>query len=212
MNRLALLACAVTLLLGCAEEPAEVGDEATSGASADAPGLILTGGRVYTFSWGQPAPDGTPAEDAPHGAGGWAPDAGAIAIDGDEIVAVGSDAEIAALAGPATRVVDLGGATVLPGLVDSHTHLFGLGAKLVRVDLYDVPTEEEAVARVVERAATVPAGQWIIGQGWDEGAWANNYPTKALLSEAVPDHPVYLRSLHGFAGWANQRALDGGSS
>ena len=197
------------LVLGCSDDGAAPdGPAGAEVAAADAPELILTGGRVYSFGWGQPAPDGTPAADAPHGPDGWSPDAEAVAIRGEEILAVGSAAEIEALAGSATRVIDLQGATVLPGLVDSHTHLFGLGARLVRVDLYDVPTEEEAVARVVERAATVPAGQWIIGQGWDEGAWANNYPTKALLSEAVPDHPVYLRSLHGFAGWANQRALD----
>jgi predicted amidohydrolase YtcJ len=54
----------------------------------------------------------------------------------------------------------------------------------------------------------VPEGEWIVGQGWDEGAWANRYPDKALLSEAVPDHPVFLKSLHSFAGWTNQMALD----
>lgn len=195
---------AVALLAGCTEDaPVTAAQEA-----APAPDLILTDARVYTFSWGEPAGDGTPAEDAPRGPEGWRPDASALAVRDGEIVAVGAAAEIEALAGAATRVVDLDGATVLPGLVDSHTHLFELGARLERVDLYDVATEEAAVERVVERARSVPAGQWIVGQGWDEGAWANNYPTKALLSQRVPDHPVFLRSLHGFAGWANQRALD----
>ncbi|MGH8168480.1 MAG: amidohydrolase, partial [Woeseiaceae bacterium] len=110
--------------------------------------------------------------------------------------------------GDSTRVVDLAGATVVPGLVDSHTHVFGLGAALDLVDLVDVDTEEEAVARVAERARSVPKGNWIVGRGWDEGAWANRYPDKVLLSEAVPDHPVFLASLHSFAGWANQMALD----
>ena len=54
----------------------------------------------------------------------------------------------------------------------------------------------------------MPAGEWIVGRGWDEGAWANRYPDKALLSQAVPDHPVVLESLHGFASWVNQAALD----
>ena len=200
-RRLAASLVAVVLLAACSDEAADPAPDA-------APDLILTDGRIYTFSWGEPAGDGTPAPDAPRGPQGWAPDAAAVAIRGREILAVGSEQEIEALAGAGTRVLDLDGATVLPGLVDSHTHLFELGAKLERVDLVGVETEEEAVARVVERARTTPAGQWIVGQGWDEGAWASAYPTKALLSERVPEHPVFLRSLHGFAGWVNQRALD----
>lgn len=169
--------------------------------------LILTNGRVYTLRWDEPAADGTLAENAPN-EGGWRPDADAVAIKGGDIVYVGSTREALEMRGDKTRVVDLAGATVLPGLVDSHTHVFGLGAALERVDLVDVETEEEAVRRVVERAKTTPKGEWIVGRGWDEGAWANRYPDKALLSQSVPDHPVFLGSLHGFAGWANQMALD----
>lgn len=169
--------------------------------------LILTNGRVYTLRWDDPAPDGTLAENAPN-EGGWQPDADAVAVKGGDIVYVGTTKEALELRGDETRVVDLAGATVLPGLVDSHTHVFGLGAALERVDLVDVETEEEAVRRVVERAKTTPKGEWIVGRGWDEGAWANRYPDKALLSQSVPDHPVFLGSLHGFAGWANQMALD----
>ncbi|MEO1088806.1 MAG: amidohydrolase family protein, partial [Acidobacteriota bacterium] len=110
--------------------------------------------------------------------------------------------------GPETRVLELGGATVVPGLVDSHTHVSGLGELAENVDLVGVETEEEAVARVVERAASTPEGEWILGRGWDEGAWANRYPTMELLSEKVPDHPVVLESLHGFAVWGNRRAFE----
>jgi len=88
---------------------------------------------------------------------------------------------------------------VIPGLVDSHTHFIELGAKLESVDLTHVATEAEAVALVAARAKSVPKGEWIFGAGWDEGVWANRYPDKQLLSAAVPDHPVVLRSLHGFA-------------
>ncbi|NNF15230.1 MAG: amidohydrolase, partial [Gammaproteobacteria bacterium] len=105
---------------------------------------------------------------------------------------------------------DLNGATVIPGLVDSHTHFIELGAKLSRVDLTNVATEEEAVALVVAKARTVKKGEWIFGVGWDEGAWADRYPDKTLLTEAVPDHPVVLFSLHGFAVWVNQATLDRG--
>ncbi|MEY4952201.1 MAG: hypothetical protein RL299_625, partial [Pseudomonadota bacterium] len=170
--------------------------------------LILTDARVYTLSWGEPGLDGTPAKDAPYANGQWRPDAQAVAMRGGRIVYVGSDRGAMALRGKQTRVIDLDGATVIPGLVDSHTHFLELGAKLEAVDLTHAATEEQAVALLAERAKSVPKGEWIFGAGWDEGAWANHYPDKARLSAAVPDHPVVLRSLHGFAVWTNQAALD----
>jgi len=182
--------------------------ESVQKAEKEGADLILTNGRVYTLRWDDPAGDGALASDAPVGDLGWQPDAEAVATKDGDIVFVGSTADALRMKGDATRVVDLAGATVLPGLVDSHTHVFGLGAALERVDLTDVATEEEAVRRVAERAKATPPGQWIVGRGWDEGAWANRYPDKGLLSQAVPDHPVFLASLHGFAGWANQRAID----
>jgi predicted amidohydrolase YtcJ len=127
---------------------------------------------------------------------------------GSQIVYVGDDAGAAAFIGERTRVIQLDGATVLPGLVDSHTHVAELGRNLARVDLVGVETEEEMIRRVVERAAEVPPGEWVLGAGWDEGAWANRYPTWDALNEATPDHPVWLRSLHGFAGLANQAAFE----
>lgn len=169
--------------------------------------LILTNGRVYTFTWGDPAPDGTPAPDAPHDATGWHPDAEAVAMRGEEIAFVGSAKEAEAYRSEATRVLDLAGATVLPGLVDAHVHTAELGKALTQVNLEGVETEEEAVARVAERARSVPEGEWIVGWGWDEGAWADRHPTVEQLSEAVPDHPVYLKSLHGFAVWGNRLAF-----
>jgi predicted amidohydrolase YtcJ len=172
--------------------------------------LILTNGRVYTLRWDEPSPDGTVNPDAPAGGTGWQPDAEAVVTSGGEILFVGSTREAMAFQGESTRVVDLAGATVIPGLADSHTHVYGLGAMLDAVNLTDIATEEEAVALVVEKAKTVPEGEWIIGAGWDEGAWANRYPDKVLLSEAVPNHPVFLDSLHGFGAWANQAALDAG--
>ena len=131
-----------------------------------------------------------------------------MAVRDGEILFVGSARDAEALVGPATQVVDLAGATLLPGLVDTHSHVFQLGLSLNRVSLYDVDNEAEAVARIVERARELPAGEWIVGQGWDEGEWADHYPDKTLLSAEVPDHPVFMRSLHSFAGWANQAALD----
>ena len=199
--RLIATAVVITLSYGCSQDPVE--DVGAAGAD-----LILVNGRVYTLDWDEPAADGSIMSGAPHDDSGWHPDADAVATKGGEIVFVGTTRDAMELKGEGSRVVDLAGATVIPGLIDSHTHVFELGALLGRVNLIDVQTEGEAVQRVVERAKSVPKGEWIIGAGWDEGAWANRYPDKALLTEALPDHPVFMRSLHGFAGWANQMALD----
>jgi predicted amidohydrolase YtcJ len=170
--------------------------------------IILTNGRVYTFTWEDPAPDGTPAENAPRTDSGWQPEAEAIAVGAGRILHVGSNEEMEEFRVDKTRVIDLHGATVLPGLVDAHTHVAELGAILEQVRLFDVATEEEMVAKVVEKAAELPVGNWIVGYGWDEGAWADDYPTMALLSSRVPNHPVYLRGLHGYAVWGNRLAFE----
>lgn len=198
---------AMAVVLGCLAVTA-CGSNGEGDSDAGGADLILANARVYTLDWSEPATDGTIQPDAPRGDRGWQPDAEAVVIAGGEITFVGSTREALERQGEATRVVDLAGATVIPGLVDSHTHVFGLGAGLQKVNLVDVDTEEEAIALVAERAKSVPKGEWILGRGWDEGAWANRYPDKTLLSEAVPDHPVFLESLHSFAGWANQMALD----
>jgi predicted amidohydrolase YtcJ len=181
---------------------------ATPLVAQPAPADLLLVGRVYTLAWDEPAPDGTPAANAPRSATGLRPDAEAVAIRGDRIVFVGRAREALAYRGPKTRVIELNGATVLPGLVDSHTHVVGLGEAQSQVDLVGVATEAEAVARVAAFAKGVPKGQWILGRGWDEGAWANHYPTQRLLSERVPDHPVLLTGLHTFAVWGNRLALE----
>lgn len=197
------LATAATLLLLGLVTACSDRDATPSGAD-----LILTNGRVYTLDWPDAGPDGTLDAAAPHRHGGWHPDATAIVIRGDKIAFVGDGDDALGYRSGHTRVIDLGGATVIPGLIDSHTHVFELGQQIDSVNLSDAKTEEEAVRRIAERAKHVAVGEWIIGHGWDEGAWANNYPDKRLLTEAVPDHPVFMRGLHGFADWCNQMALD----
>jgi predicted amidohydrolase YtcJ len=169
--------------------------------------MILTNARVYTMRWDEPDSNGTLSSKAPNNEG-WRPDANAVVIQNSKIKFVGQTTKALSYKGEKTQIIDLAGATVLPGLVDSHTHVFGVGAALERVDLIGVSTEEEIVARVVERAKITPKGDWIIGRGWDEGVWANRYPDKELLTKFVPDHPVFLSSLHSFGGLVNQKALD----
>lgn len=194
MKRVALLATFV--VFGCREPE----------APAD---LILHNARVYSLRWADPGPDGTPSTDAPwDSTNGWRHDATAVAIRDGRITWVGTDSGALALRGDSTRVVDLQGQVLLPGFVDAHTHVAELGQSLDRVNLTGIATPAEAIEKVVQRAATTAKGEWIFGYGWDEGAWANRYPDKVLLSQRVPDHPVMLRGLHGFATWMNQRALD----
>jgi predicted amidohydrolase YtcJ len=183
------------------------------GCAAPAPApeadLLVVNARVYTLAWGEPAADGTPAPDAPFDREeGWRPDAEAVAVRDGRILFVGSTAEAERFRGEETRVLDAAGGTLIPGLVDAHVHLSALGESLAQVNLVGVTSEAEAVERVAERAAELPPGEWIVGYGWDEGAWADRYPDNRLLSERVPDHPVYLRGLHGYAGWANRLALE----
>jgi len=92
-------------------------------------------------------------------------------------------------------------------MIDAHTHLLSLGQSLLKLNLKGVATEQEAIARVKQKAAAA-ANEWILGWGWDEGEWASHYPNNAALSAASPQNPVYLAGLHGFAAWANKRALD----
>jgi len=205
MMNLRVVSAVLTLALvtACSPDPEAVSEA----GGAD---LILTNGRVYTLSWDEPSLDGTLTADAPRNETGWYPDAEAVATSGGEILFVGSTSEALEYRGDSTRVVDLAGATVVPGLVDSHTHVYGVGARLESINLTDVATEEEAVGLVAEKVKSTPPGEWIIGRGWDEGAWANRYPDKELLSQVAPDNPVFLDSLHGFAVWVNQAALDAG--
>ncbi len=178
------------------------------GGGAGPADLLITNARVYSFAWPEPDGEGTPAADAPFEEDGWRPDAEAVGIRDGLITFVGGADAAGGLRGPETRVIDAGGATVLPGLVDAHVHVAELGGRLEGAVLVGVETEAEAIARVVERARGVPAGEWVLGWGWDEGAWADRYPTHDALSEAVPEHPVLLRGLHGFAVWANRLAMD----
>jgi hypothetical protein len=135
------------------------------------------------------------------------PTAEAIAIQGDRIAWVGTTAEARRRFARASRIIDLHGATVLPGLIDAHVHLVSLGQSLLRLNLKDVPDEAEAVARVKQRVASAAPNEWIVGWGWDEGKWASHYPNNQALSDVSPKNPVFLVGLHGFASWANKRAL-----
>jgi hypothetical protein len=194
----------VMLVVAGCDRRAEVPDPTVT-TTAD---LVLTDARVYTFNWPDPDEEGVPAPDAPLRNGEWVPDAGAVAIRGDRILAVGDMADIRSFVGEQTRVLDLAGATVIPGLVESHGHYNELGEQADRVDVSKARTVEEMAALVTGRLATATAGEWIVGSGWDEGAWADRLPTEGPISAVSPDNPVVLMGRRGFGLLANRQALD----
>src|SRR5450830_1962980 len=134
-----------------------------------------------------------------------------FAFDDDgRIISVGSAAQVAAKA-PGARHVDLQGQTVLPGLIDAHGHVFGLGDMLNQLDLTSTATLADAlkVTAVYARAnPATPADNWLRGRGWNQEIWKlGRFPTAAELDAVVPDRPVWFERVDGHAGWANSAAL-----
>lgn len=133
----------------------------------------------------------------------------AFRVEDGRITAIGALDDLSAGA----KKIDLKGAAVIPGVVDSHVHIRELGMDAIKVDLVGARTMEEIVARIRDQRSNVAPGEWIIGQGWDEGRFADydgtgTYPDAGILSDAFPDNPVGLESLHGFGGMANQAAME----
>lgn len=132
----------------------------------------------------------------------------AMAIQGERILAVGKDADVAKYRGPATIVVDLKGQFVVPGFNDAHMHLTDAGFTKLRVDLTGVKTLEEFRERVRKRVQTAGPGEWITGAGWDETLWqTKELPSRWDIDEVTSDHPVYLERIDGHVGVANTLAL-----
>jgi predicted amidohydrolase YtcJ len=145
---------------------------------------------------------------------------GSLAVRAGRIVYLGDDAGARGLRGPATRVIELAGRAVTPGLIDAHSHLKGLGAALEQVDLGGAASYDEVVRRVrqaadradhadgADHAGPLPPGAWLFGRGWDQNRWPDQrFPTHQALSRAVPDHPVWLTRVDGHAALLNARAM-----
>ncbi|MGA3325116.1 MAG: amidohydrolase [Terriglobia bacterium] len=132
----------------------------------------------------------------------------AVAIANGRILAVGTDAEIQAYAGRNTKIVDLKGRLVVPGMIDSHAHFIGGGFQLLSVDLKDARSEEEFTRRIAEKARTLAPRRWLLGGDWDEQAWASaKLPTRQMIDAATENHPVFLSRYDGHAALANSLAL-----
>ena len=136
------------------------------------------------------------------------PSVEAIAIKGDRIAAVGSEAEVLKWRGEKTILLELPGRLVVPGFIDNHTHFLDGGFQLRSVDLRPARNEKEFAERLRQRAETLAAGQWITGGRWDHEAWPGaKLPTKELIDPVTPKTPVFVSRLDGHMGLANSLAL-----
>lgn len=158
-------------------------------AAFAAPDLIVVNADVYTVD---------PA----------APRVEAFAVEDRRFTAVGSNAEIRALADASTQVIDAGGTTVTPGFVDGHSHVSGNSPAVAGVDLSYIVDKGEWLDRIAAADERMPEGEWMIGGYWDHTLSDSEFPTKEMLDEVVPDRPILLNHIDGHYSWANSLALD----
>lgn len=137
-----------------------------------------------------------------------APRAEAMAFDaGGRILALG-DRDTLLQRYPGAARIDAGQATVIPGMIDAHGHILGLGVTHLTANLVGTASKDEVVQRLRDFARELPAGDWLIGGGWDQNDWPqHDFPTAADLDAAFPDRPVWLSRIDGHAGWANSAAM-----
>ncbi len=157
--------------------------------------LVLRNGRVYTMDSDQP-------------------EAQAIAVRGQHIMAVGTTVEIDDLVGDRTEVIDLNGELVLPGLIDAHGHYMSFGESLMGLDLRPPRSWNEIVALVADAVANSTPGEWIVGRGWHQDKWESpprpaveGLPVHQSLSTVSPHNPVMLIHVSGHGVFVNALAL-----
>src|SRR5579859_4066253 len=157
--------------------------------------LIIRGGKIYTVD------DRSPVVEA-------------VAVKGDKILFTGSEKEANQFRGEETKIIDLQGKTMTPGLIEGHGHLLGLGFNELNLNLADVKSYEELIGRVKDAVAKVKPGEWITGRGWHQDKWdkkpekvIKGFQTHELLSKISPDNPVFLTHASGHAAFANLKAM-----
>lgn len=165
----------------------------SSGPTAD---LVLKNGTIVTMAEGQP-------------------EAEALAIADDTVLALGGADEIRTYEGRETRVIDLEGRLAVPGLIEGHGHFMGMGEAQMQLGLLGTPSWDRIVAMVDSAAAERAAGNWVQGRGWHQEKWAETpartvrgFPTNDRLNEVAPDTPVHLTHASGHAAIANDAALE----
>ncbi len=164
-----------------------------SGETAD---MILTNGIIYTVDSSFRVTE-------------------AVAIKNGIILATGSSEAMASYKGKTTNEIDLEGKTVIPGFIESHAHLLGIGYNALEVDLLGTTSYQAMIDMVAAAAAEKEPGEWILGRGWHQSKWdsipgtvVKGFPLHDALSKVSPDNPVFLRHASGHAAIANKKAME----
>ena len=160
-----------------------------SAAAMAAPDLIVINGDIYTVD-----PD--------------APRAEAFAVEDGRFTAIGSNADIQAMADNDTQVIDAGGNSVTPGFLDGHAHVSGNSPAVAGVDLSYVVEKDEWLQLIEEADKRMPEGEWMTGGYWYHTLSDAVFPTKEMLDEVVPDRPIFINHIDGHYAWVNSLALD----
>jgi len=154
------------------------------------PAGMIVNGHIHTMNPGQPTAQAMAWDESGH------------------IIAIGESEGLAAK-WPEVKAKDLAGRTVIPGLIDAHGHVMGLGFSMLNADLVGASGVEDVVQRLQRHVADLPEGAWLRGRGWDQTLWPGAaFPSAAELDAAFPDRPVLLERIDGHAVWANSAAME----
>ncbi len=184
------------VLVGAVAAVALAGCQSTERSELPPPAdLILRGGRIVTLDERVPEVQALAARDG-------------------RIVAVGSNADIAAHAGPSTQVIELAGRFAMPGFIEGHGHFTGIGENRMNLDLVPTTSWDQVVEAVAQAVAKARPGQWIVGRGWHQEKWTavprpqvEGFPTHASLDSVSPQNPVVLTHASGHASFVNAKAM-----
>ena len=138
-----------------------------------------------------------------------------IAVKDGLIYDLGSIQKINKYKSENTKIIDLNGSTIIPGFIEGHGHIMGVGYNEMNLDLLKTNSYDEIIDIVINKSKSIEEGEWIIGRGWHQDKWKDSpeklikgFPTHDKLSKAIPNHPVYLRHASGHASLANAKAME----
>ncbi|MEL7002688.1 MAG: amidohydrolase [Bacteroidota bacterium] len=158
--------------------------------------MVIKGGPIYTMDETQPKVE-------------------AVAIKGDKIIFAGTIIESEVYLGESTKVLDLEGKAMTPGLIEGHGHIMGLGYGELELNMLEIKSYDEMIDMVKEAVDKAEPGEWITGRGWHQSKWTTmperlvkGFQTHERLSEVSPDNPVFLKHASGHAAFANEKAME----
>ena len=166
------------------------------GCETEKADMIIHNGKIYTMN------DLMPTTES-------------VAIRNGKIIALGKYRDLDDLITPRTKIINLNGAMMTPGLIEGHGHFYGLGLAKMQLDLSTAESYAELVSMVSDAIDSSNPGEWILGRGWHQSKWSDNadsfikgFQTHDSLSKISPNNPVWLKHASGHAGFANQKAMD----